>query len=104
MAPKVEGGGTKRMTLNSQCINQIRISGIHNRPKRRDVAAGMFRFTDPSGQHLPEMLEKKRVQRWLGLHDYTWRNKTCQLRQRPRRRSGAYNRSRWHTKGVVGLV
>ncbi len=41
-----------------------------SRPKRRDVAAGLFRSTDPSGQRLPETLEQKRVQRWLDLHDY----------------------------------
>lgn len=41
-----------------------------SRPKRRDVAAGLFRQTDPSGLPLPETLEKKRVDRWLALHDY----------------------------------
>ncbi len=41
-----------------------------SRPKRRDVAATLFRQTDPSGLHLPETLEKKRVNRWLDLHDY----------------------------------
>jgi hypothetical protein len=41
-----------------------------NRPKRRDVAAGLFRSTDPSGMPLPETLEKKRIDRWLALHDY----------------------------------
>jgi hypothetical protein len=41
-----------------------------NRPKRRDVAAGLFRSTDPSGLPLPETLETKRVERWLALHDY----------------------------------
>jgi hypothetical protein len=30
MAIKVEAGVTKRLRLNSQCINQIRISGNHN--------------------------------------------------------------------------
>jgi hypothetical protein len=40
------------------------------RPKRRDVAAAMFRQTDPSGLPLPETLEKKRAGRWLALHDY----------------------------------
>jgi len=41
-----------------------------SRPKRRDVAAGLFRQSDPSGLPLPEMLEKKRVDSWLGLHNY----------------------------------
>ena len=41
-----------------------------NRPKRRDVAAGLFRSTDPSSLPLPEPLEKRRVDRWLGLHSY----------------------------------
>jgi hypothetical protein len=30
MAIKVESGVTKRMTLNSQCINQIRLSENHD--------------------------------------------------------------------------
>ena len=30
MAINVEAGVKKRMRLNSQCINQIRISGSHN--------------------------------------------------------------------------
>jgi len=41
-----------------------------SRPKRRDVAAGLFRSTDPSGLPLPEPLEKTRIDRWLGLHSY----------------------------------
>jgi hypothetical protein len=41
-----------------------------SRPKRRDVAAGLFRQTDPSRLPLPETLEKRRVDRWLALHDY----------------------------------
>jgi hypothetical protein len=41
-----------------------------HRPKRRDVAAGLFRSTDPSGMRLPETLEKKRVKHWLALQDY----------------------------------
>lgn len=41
-----------------------------SRPKRRDVAVTLFRQTDPSGLHLPETLEKKRVNRWLDLHNY----------------------------------
>lgn len=41
-----------------------------NRPKRRDVAAELLRSTDPSGMPLPETLEKKRIDRWLKLHDY----------------------------------
>jgi hypothetical protein len=41
-----------------------------SRPKRRDVAAGFFRSTDPSGRALPEPLEKTRIDRWLGLHSY----------------------------------
>ncbi|HOQ48154.1 MAG TPA: hypothetical protein PLA43_19700 [Bryobacteraceae bacterium] len=41
-----------------------------NRPRRRDVAASVFRSTDPSGMPLPETVEKKRIDRWLALHDY----------------------------------
>jgi hypothetical protein len=41
-----------------------------SRPKRRVVAAKMFRETDPSGLQLPETLEQQRVKRWLDLHDY----------------------------------
>jgi hypothetical protein len=41
-----------------------------SRPKRRDVAAAVFRRTDPSGLSLPETLERKRVDKWLSLHDY----------------------------------
>ena len=41
-----------------------------NRPKRRNVAAGLFRSTDPWGLPLPEPLEKRLVARWLGLHSY----------------------------------
>lgn len=41
-----------------------------NRPKRRDVAAGLLRSTDPSGMPLPETLEKRRIDRWLALHAY----------------------------------
>lgn len=41
-----------------------------NRPKRRDVAAGLFRFADPAGRPLPETLERRRTDRWLKLHDY----------------------------------
>ncbi len=41
-----------------------------SRPKRRDVARGFFRQTDPSGLPLPEALERKRVESWLALHDY----------------------------------
>jgi len=41
-----------------------------SRPKRRDVAAGLFRQADPSGLSLPEALERMRVDRWLALHGY----------------------------------
>lgn len=41
-----------------------------NRPRRRDVAARLFRSTDPSGMPLPETLEQKRVGRWMELRDY----------------------------------
>jgi hypothetical protein len=41
-----------------------------SRPKRRDVAAAVFRRTDPSGLNLPEALEKRRVDRWLLVQDY----------------------------------
>ncbi|MGC8761737.1 MAG: hypothetical protein ACP5VC_17405 [Bryobacteraceae bacterium] len=39
-------------------------------PKRRDVAAKLFKSADPSGMPLPETLEKSRADRWLELHDY----------------------------------
>jgi len=39
-------------------------------PKRRILAAKMFRETDPSGLQIPETLAQKRVKRWLDLHDY----------------------------------
>ncbi len=41
-----------------------------NRPRRRDVAARLFRSTDPSGMPLPKTLEQKRADRWLTLRDY----------------------------------
>jgi hypothetical protein len=41
-----------------------------NRPRRRLVAARMFRGTDPAGLPLPETLEQKRVKSYLDLHDY----------------------------------
>jgi hypothetical protein len=41
-----------------------------NRPKRSEVAAKMFRGTDPSGLPLPETLEQKRVKSYLDLHGY----------------------------------
>jgi len=41
-----------------------------SRPKRRNTAAVLFRTMDPSGLPLPEPLEKKRVDRWLALHDF----------------------------------
>jgi hypothetical protein len=41
-----------------------------NRPKRRLVAAQMFRDADPSGMPLPETLEQTRVQKWLELRRY----------------------------------
>jgi hypothetical protein len=41
-----------------------------NRPKRRLVAAKMFRGTDPTGLPLPETLEQKRVKSYLDVHDY----------------------------------
>jgi hypothetical protein len=41
-----------------------------SRPRRRDVAAQLFRHSDPAGMPLPETLEKKRVDRWLTLLDF----------------------------------
>ena len=41
-----------------------------NRPKRRLVAAQMFRDADPSGLPLPETLEEPRIKRWLELRRY----------------------------------
>jgi hypothetical protein len=41
-----------------------------NRPKRREVAAGLFRQSDPSGLPIPEVLERKRADAWLTLHGY----------------------------------
>jgi hypothetical protein len=39
-------------------------------PRRRDVAAKIFRQTDPAAMPLPETLEKKRADRWLSLLDF----------------------------------
>ena len=41
-----------------------------NRRSRRLVVSKMFRDIDPSGQALPETLEKERTQSWLDLHEY----------------------------------
>lgn len=41
-----------------------------SRPKRREVVAGLFRETDPSGLRLPESLERKRIDSWLSLHNF----------------------------------
>ena len=41
-----------------------------NRPKRRDVAVGLFRQSDPSGLPIPEILERNRADAWLTLHGY----------------------------------
>jgi hypothetical protein len=41
-----------------------------SRPRRRDVAAQLFRQTDPADMLLPETLEKRRVDRWLALLDF----------------------------------
>jgi hypothetical protein len=41
-----------------------------SRPRRRDLAAHLFRQTDPADMPLPETLEKMRVDRWLALLDF----------------------------------
>lgn len=60
-------GGLQKLLQNLHAFFQW---WKESRPKRRDVAATLFRQTDPSGLHLPETLEKKRVDRWLKLHNY----------------------------------
>jgi hypothetical protein len=53
-----------------QAIDELFEWRKQNRPKRRDVASGIFRLTDPSGLALPEPLDRKRADRWLVLHSF----------------------------------